>query len=105
RLPRPGADMTSGAESPIWHPFTQHGIQPEMIPVAGARGAWIKTSDGGLLLDAISSWWVVTHGHCHPRIIGAIEEQARRLDQGIFAGFMHAPAGIVACGLLENAEG
>ncbi len=95
--------MTSGGSSPIWHPFTQHALQPEMIPVTGARGAWLKTRDGGLILDAISSWWVVTHGHCHPRIVGAIEEQARRLDQVIFAGFTHAPAEMLARGLIELA--
>lgn len=95
--------MTSRGSSPIWHPFTQHGLQPEMIPVTGAKGAWLKTRDGGLILDAISSWWVVTHGHCHPRIIGAIEEQARRLDQVIFAGFTHAPAEMLARGLIEMA--
>lgn len=92
--------MTS---SPIWHPFTQHGLQPEMIPVRSARGAWIKTPAGDLILDAISSWWVVTHGHCHPRIVGAIEEQARRLDQVIFAGFTHAPAEMLARGLIDIA--
>ncbi|MBC7832769.1 MAG: adenosylmethionine--8-amino-7-oxononanoate transaminase [Hyphomicrobium sp.] len=95
--------MTSKGGSPIWHPFTQHGLQHEMIPISGARGAWLKTRDGGLILDAISSWWVVTHGHCHPRIIGAIEEQARRLDQVIFAGFTHAPAEMLARGLVEIA--
>jgi adenosylmethionine-8-amino-7-oxononanoate aminotransferase len=95
--------MTSGNASPIWHPFTQHALQSEMIPVSGARGAWLKTRDGGLILDAISSWWVVTHGHCHPRIVGAIEEQARRLDQVIFAGFTHAPAEMLARGLIEVA--
>jgi adenosylmethionine-8-amino-7-oxononanoate aminotransferase len=95
--------MTSKGGSPIWHPFTQHALQPEMIPISGARGAWLKTRDGGLILDAISSWWVVTHGHCHPRIIGAIEEQVRRLDQVIFAGFTHAPAEMLARGLVEIA--
>lgn len=95
--------MTESPTSPIWHPFTQHGLQPDMIAVSGARGAWLKTRDGGLLLDAISSWWVVTHGHCHPRIVGAIEEQARRLDQVIFAGFTHAPAEMLARGLIEVA--
>ncbi|CAN1723772.1 Adenosylmethionine-8-amino-7-oxononanoate aminotransferase [Hyphomicrobium sp. 1Nfss2.1] len=98
--------MTSRAtttSSPIWHPFTQHGLQPEMIPVRSARGAWIKTPAGELILDAISSWWVVTHGHCHPRIVGAIEEQARRLDQVIFAGFTHAPAEMLARGLIDIA--
>jgi acetylornithine/succinyldiaminopimelate/putrescine aminotransferase len=103
RLPYAGDGMTSGNASPIWHPFTQHALHPEMIPVSGARGAWLKTRDGGLILDAISSWWVVTHGHCHPRIVGAIEEQARRLDQVIFAGFTHAPAEMLARGLIEVA--
>ena len=95
--------MTSATDSPVWHPFTQHGLQPEMIPVRNARGAWLKTPDGDLILDAISSWWVVTHGHCHPRIVGAIEEQARRLDQVIFAGFTHAPAEMLARGLIDIA--
>ena len=95
--------MTDRSGSPIWHPFTQHGLQPEMIAITGARGAWLKTRDGGLILDAISSWWVVTHGHSHPRIVGAIEEQARRLDQVIFAGFTHAPAEMLARGLIDVA--
>jgi len=95
--------MSEAVSSPVWHPFTQHGLQPEMLAVSGARGAWLKMRDGGLILDAISSWWVVTHGHCHPRIIGAIEEQARRLDQVIFAGFTHAPAEMLARGLIELA--
>lgn len=95
--------MSGSGGSPIWHPFTQHALQPEMIPISGARGAWLKKRDGDLILDAIASWWVVTHGHCHPRIVGAIEEQARRLDQVIFAGFTHAPAEMLARGLLEMA--
>lgn len=95
--------MTRDVSSPIWHPFTQHGLTPEMIPVRGARGAWLKTRDDDLILDAISSWWVVTHGHCHPRIVGAIEEQARRLDQVIFAGFTHAPAEMLARDLIDVA--
>ena len=82
--------MTS--ESPVWHPFTQHAIAPEAIAVARASGAYLETIDGRLILDAISSWWVVTHGHCHPRIVAAVKEQTERLDQVIFAGFTHEPA-------------
>src|SRR6478609_7002666 len=82
--------MTSA--SPVWHPFTQHGVQPEAIPIARAEGAWLETVDGRHIFDAISSWWVVTHGHRHPHIVQAIREQADRLDQVIFAGFTHDPA-------------
>jgi adenosylmethionine---8-amino-7-oxononanoate aminotransferase len=82
--------MTSA--SPVWHPFTQHGVQPEAIPIARAEGAWLETVDGRRIFDAISSWWVVTHGHRHPHIVQAIRDQVDRLDQVIFAGFTHDPA-------------
>src|ERR1700688_2967724 len=78
--------------SPIWHPFTQHALQPEAIPIATGKGAWLETADGRRIFDAISSWWVVTHGHRHPHIMQAIKSQADRLDQVIFAGFTHEPA-------------
>src|SRR5690606_22247991 len=45
---------------------------------------------------AISSWWVITHGHGHPKIVRAVQEQAGKLDQVIFAGFTHAPAEALA---------
>ena len=64
--------------SPIWHPFTQHALEPEMLPVSGADGAWLETADGRRIFDGISSWWVITHGHRHPKIIAAIVEQAAK---------------------------
>jgi adenosylmethionine-8-amino-7-oxononanoate aminotransferase len=42
-----------------------------------------------------------THGHCHPRIVEAIREQAGQIDQLIFAGWTHDPAEDVARGLTE----
>ncbi|MEH2561470.1 adenosylmethionine--8-amino-7-oxononanoate transaminase [Bradyrhizobium sp. AZCC 2289] len=78
--------------SPIWHPFTQHAVQPEPTLIARGEGAWLETADGRRIFDAISSWWVVTHGHRHPHIVQAIKDQVDRLDQVIFAGFTHEPA-------------
>jgi adenosylmethionine-8-amino-7-oxononanoate aminotransferase len=68
-----------------------------------AEGAWLKTADGRRILDAISSWWVTTHGHRHPHIVAAIKAEADRLDQVIFAGFTHAPAERLARGLVAIA--
>ncbi|MGY3453818.1 adenosylmethionine--8-amino-7-oxononanoate transaminase [Bradyrhizobium sp. USDA 4353] len=93
--------MTRTATSPIWHPFTQHALQPEMIPIVRGEGAYLYGADGRRIIDAIASWWVVTHGHCHPAIVQAIQAQAERLDQVIFAGHTHEPAEQVAAGLLE----
>ena len=84
--------MTAGPASPIWHPFTQHALQPVMTRIVHSNGAYLTTQDGRRVLDAISSWWVITHGHRHPHIIQAIKDQADTLDQIIFAGHTHEPA-------------
>ena len=87
--------------SPVWHPFTQHGLGEPTPLITHAEGAILHTSDGARVVDAISSWWVTTHGHCHPPIVAAIREQASRLDQLIFAGWTHEPAERLAAGLVE----
>ena len=89
------------SDSPVWHPFTQHGLGEPIPLVTGAEGAALHTADGRRVIDAISSWWVTTHGHGHPRIMAAIAEQAARLDQIIFAGWTHEPAETLARGLRE----
>ena len=87
--------------SGVWHPFTQHGLGEPIPLVTRSEGAALHTADGRRVIDAISSWWVTTHGHCHPRIMAAIAEQAGKLDQIIFAGWTHEPAEAVARGLLR----
>jgi len=85
----------------IWHPFTQHGLGEPIPEIARAEGACLYKSDGTRIIDAISSWWVQTHGHCHPKIVNAIQEQSAKLDQMIFAGWTHEPARELAEGLAD----
>ena len=87
------------SESPVWHPFTQHGLGEPIPLVTAALGAALQTADGRRVIDAISSWWVTTHGHCHPRIMAAIAGQTEKLDQIIYAGWTHEPAETLARGL------
>ena len=87
--------------SPVWHPFTQHGLNEPIPHIIRAEGAILHLADGSSLIDGISSWWVTTHGHCHPRIAAAIARQAGQLDQLIFAGYTHEPAEAVARGLVD----
>ena len=42
--------------SPVWHPFTQHGLKEPIPLVTHARGAVLHTADGRRIVDAISSW-------------------------------------------------
>ena len=95
--------MSGNAISPIWHPFTQHALQSRFPKVVRAEGAYLTLEDGQRILDAISSWWVITHGHCHPKIVAAIRAQAEVLDQIIFAEYSHEPAQKVANRLIALA--
>ena len=64
----------------------------DALVVRSARGEFLHLEDGRQLIDAVSSWWVITHGHCEPKIVQAIQEQAAQLDQVLFAQFSHQKA-------------
>lgn len=74
-----------------------------MTRIASTDGAYLIDEDGNRFLDAISSWWVITHGHRHPKIMAAIREATEAYDQIIFAEFSHEPAERLAKGLIEFA--
>jgi len=42
-------------------------------------GVELVATDGGRYLDFISGYGVVNTGHCHPRVVAAIQEQASKL--------------------------
>jgi adenosylmethionine---8-amino-7-oxononanoate aminotransferase len=73
----------------IWHPFTHLHLDPAPLKVVRAKGCYLYMEDGRPILDAISSWWVNLHGHCHPHISRAIAAQAATLDHVLLAGFSH----------------
>ncbi len=89
--------------SPVWHPFTQHALEPAMKRIVRTEGAYLIDEEGSHIVDAISSWWVITHGHRHPAIMEAIRRAAESYDQVIFAEYTHAPAEELASGLIETA--
>ena len=89
--------------SPIWRPFTQHATADPAPVIVRAEGTYLYTVDGRKIIDGIASWWVNTHGHCHPKIVAAVQEQAARLDQAVFASFTHEPAERLAHELLAVA--
>ena len=76
----------------IWHPFTQEKNSNTPIIVKKAKNEKIIDIDGNEYIDLISSWWVNTHGHCRDEIINEISDQAKSIEQVLFAGFTHEPA-------------
>lgn len=76
----------------IWHPYASLGNPPPVQFAKAASGVAIELADGRKLVDAVSSWWCVAHGHNHPAIVEAIRRQSERLCHVMFGGFTHDPA-------------
>ncbi|MGN0846180.1 MAG: aminotransferase class III-fold pyridoxal phosphate-dependent enzyme, partial [Kiritimatiellia bacterium] len=76
----------------IWHPYASLGNPPPVQYAKSASGVEIELADGAKLLDAVSSWWCVAHGHNHPVIVEAIRRQSEKLCHVMFGGFTHDPA-------------
>ena len=77
----------------IWPPFTQIKNNKPQIEVSHGKDALIYTKDPKReLIDAISSWWVTLHGHSNEYIALSIAQQAKKLEQIIFADFLHPQA-------------
>jgi len=76
----------------IWHPYASLNNPPPVREAKSAHGVEIELADGRKLVDAVSSWWCVAHGHNHPAITAAIRRQSERLCHVMFGGFTHAPA-------------
>jgi adenosylmethionine-8-amino-7-oxononanoate aminotransferase len=93
--------LASRDRKSVWHPFTQHGLNEELLVVTRAVGAYLYLSDGTKLLDAISSWWCNLHGHGHPELVEVASRQFAKLDHVLFAGCTHEPAVELAEALLE----
>ena len=56
-----------------------HNYHPLPVVVSHARGAWVYDIEGRRYLDCLSAYSAVNPGHCHPRILGALREQAERV--------------------------
>ena len=76
----------------IWHPYASLKDPPPVRLVKSASGVNLTLDSGKTLIDAVSSWWCVAHGHNHPAIVEAVKSQADRLCHVMFGGFTHDPA-------------
>ncbi len=53
--------------------------KPLNIVLARGEGVYVWDTDGNRYLDCLSAYSAVNQGHCHPRILAAMIEQARKL--------------------------
>jgi adenosylmethionine-8-amino-7-oxononanoate aminotransferase len=86
----------------IWHPFTQLFQKQENITIVKSEGSYYYDENGRRYIDAISSWWVNLHGHCHPYISKRVSAQLFSNEHSIFSGFTHPNAILLAEKLLHH---
>ncbi|HCB47939.1 MAG TPA: aspartate aminotransferase family protein [Chloroflexi bacterium] len=70
--------------SPVWNRSAE-------VFVDRAEGVYLYTTDGRRYLDFTTGIGVTNTGHCHPRVVAAIQEQAARLIHGQANIVIHEP--------------
>ncbi len=73
--------------SDVWFQVTD-------LQVTSGNGSWVTTADGAEYLDFSAGIAVVSTGHCHPKVVAAIQEQATK--------FIHAQVNCYRHPLLER---
>jgi ornithine--oxo-acid transaminase len=59
--------------------FGARNYKPFDVVLTRGLGVWVWDVDGRRYLDCLSAYSAVNQGHCHPRILAALTEQASRL--------------------------
>jgi ornithine--oxo-acid transaminase len=59
--------------------YGAHNYRPLDVVLTRGQGIWVWDVDGRKYLDCLSAYSAVNQGHCHPRILAALTEQANRL--------------------------
>ena len=59
--------------------YGAHNYHPLDVVITKAKGIWMWDVEGNKYLDFLSAYSAVNQGHCHPRIIKALQNQAKKL--------------------------
>jgi ornithine--oxo-acid transaminase len=59
--------------------YGAHNYHPLPVVLAKGRGVYVWDVAGKKYFDFLSAYSAVNQGHCHPRIVNAMVEQAREL--------------------------
>jgi ornithine--oxo-acid transaminase len=59
--------------------YSARNYAPLDVVIESAQGAWVTDVDGRRYLDCLSAYSALNQGHCHPRIVAALVEQASRV--------------------------
>ena len=65
----------------LWLPFTANrDFKKKPRVITGGKGHYYSTADGTQIYDMFSGLWTSGVGHCHPKIVEAVQTQVATLD-------------------------
>ncbi|PCH43157.1 ornithine aminotransferase [Wolfiporia cocos MD-104 SS10] len=73
------AQISSAEAIRLEHEYGAHNYHPLPVVIDSARGAKVWDPEGREYIDMLSAYSAVNQGHCHPRIVHTLVEQAQRV--------------------------
>lgn len=59
--------------------YGAHNYHPLDVVLTKGKGIWVWDVEGKKYLDFLSAYSAVNHGHCHPRLMKALNEQSKKI--------------------------
>ena len=89
-------------DKPAYMKHMPHFLGPVApITIDHAEGSWVYDTDGGKWLDFVVGIAVVNTGHCHPKVVKAVQEQAAKIPHAQMNIYRHGPMLELADKLVE----
>src|SRR5512135_3829588 len=76
----PTAEVTRTQELiELENQYGAHNYKPLDVVIERAEGVWVYDVEGKKYLDCLAAYSAVNQGHCHPKILHALQEQATKV--------------------------
>ncbi len=72
--------MTFNPYIELENQYGAHNYKPLDVVLSRGEGVWVWDIHGNRYLDCLSAYSAVNQGHCHPKIMQALMDQARKLN-------------------------
>ena len=60
--------------------YSAHNYEPLPVVLVRGEGVYVWDDAGKRYLDMMSAYSAVSHGHCHPKLVKVLQEQATKLN-------------------------
>ena len=71
--------MITGDFIQLENEFGANNYKPLDVVLSRGQGIWVWDVEGNRYLDCLSSYSAINQGHCHPKILEAMNDQAKKL--------------------------